>query len=29
VRDIQLRQLMVALPWAAGVLGLDSPDGPR
>ncbi|HTX12909.1 MAG TPA: phosphotransferase [Solirubrobacteraceae bacterium] len=26
VRDIQLRQLEIALPWAADVLGLDPPD---
>jgi len=27
VRGIQLRQLAVALPWAAGALGLEPPDG--
>jgi hypothetical protein len=27
VREVQLRQLGVALPWAAAALGLDLPDG--
>jgi hypothetical protein len=29
VRNVQQRQLAVALPWVASVLQLSSPDGPR